>query len=148
MKRKLLISIFCTLLIALWAYATLDKLTAPARFGDQLKLQPIPIWSVPLIQWGLPIIELATATLISIQKTMSKGLIISSILMTVFTFYVLFALTGAYGDIPCSCAGIISALHWRGHLVFNIFFLVISVAGYYLKRSKGDYSIKQKRIAV
>ena len=61
-----------------------------------------------------------------------KGLIISSILMLSFTMYVLFALSGTFGEIPCSCAGLIAAPGWKGHLVFNIIFTIVSLTGIFL----------------
>jgi len=54
--------------------------------------------------------------------------------MTLFTLYVAFALSGVFGEIPCSCAGLISAMHWKGHLVFNIIFLIISLLGVYIQK--------------
>jgi len=147
-NRNLLLSILCALLIALWSYAALSKLAEFTTFSLQLKLQPLPNWSIPIIRWGLPVAELGTALLIYFQRTRFAGLIISTILMTVFTFYVLFALTGAYGQIPCSCAGIISELHWRGHLIFNIIFTIFSFYGIYLQKHKADSFIKHNPIPV
>lgn len=147
MKRKLIISIISTLLIILWVYAALGKLSAFTQFSYQLKLQPIPKWSIPVVLWALPAVELCIAVLIYFQRTRMKGLILSTILMIIFTFYVLFALTGAYGEIPCSCAGLISALRWRGHLVFNLFFTVLSILGIIMQRHKDDDFVKHKLIA-
>ena len=129
MKRNLIISFICTILIILWVYAALSKIIDFSVFESQLKRQPLPEWSLGVFKWGLPIIELGTAFLLFSKRTRFKGLVFSTILMTLFTLYVLFALSGAFGEIPCSCAGIISALHWKGHLSFNIIFLIISALG-------------------
>lgn len=147
MKRKILILIFCTLLITLWSYAAISKLISFSIFENQLKLQPIPAWSVQVIHWGLPSVEIVTAILICIQSTRLKGLIVSSALMAVFTFYVSFALTGRFGNIPCSCAGLISAFHWREHLVFNIVLLIISLTCVYFEKYK-DKCLPEQHIAI
>lgn len=136
MKRNFYILIICTFLIALWAYAALSKLTSYEIFAAQLNLQPIPEWSIPIIKWGLPIVELGSAILIYIQNTRLLGLITSTSLMLIFTIYVALALTGAFGDIPCSCAGIISGMNWEGHLIFNIIFLIMSVTGVNMEKNK------------
>jgi len=117
-------------------------------FFFQLQRQPLPGWSIPLLKWGLPVVELITAVLIYFQRTRMKGLTISAFLMISFTLYVAFALSGAFGEIPCSCAGLISALKWKGHLVFNIFFTAISITGVYLQKHSGDHFVKHKTVVV
>ncbi|HEY0299164.1 MAG TPA: helix-turn-helix transcriptional regulator [Arachidicoccus sp.] len=140
MARRLLISsLINTLLIILWAYAALSKLSEYCVFTDQLKRQPLPLWSTGILSWALPLVEFATSVLIYCQRTRMTALIISSLLMTAFTLYVLFALSGAFGDIPCSCALLVSSLRWQGHLVFNIFFSVLCFAGVYLEKLLTDY---------
>jgi hypothetical protein len=88
------------------------------------------------------------ALLINFQRTRLTGFIISSGMMTLFTFYVLFALTGAFGNIPCSCAGLISALRWKGHLVFNTMFTIISFAGIFLIRQKENHFTWKQRATI
>lgn len=148
MKRNLFLSIICTLLIILWMYAALSKLSEFKTFGYQLKRQSLPAWSIPLLLYGLPVVELFTAVLIYFQRTRMKGLIISAFLMISFTLYVAFALSGVFAEIPCSCSGIISMLRWRGHLVFNIIFTTISFIGVYLEKHKDDHFRKHKPMAV
>lgn len=148
MKRNLIISIICVLLIALWSYAAISKILEFTTFGSQLRRQPLPVWSIPWLQWGLPVIEMGIALLINFQRTRLTGFIISSGMMTLFTFYVLFALTGAFGNIPCSCAGLISALRWKGHLVFNTMFTIISFAGIFLIRQKENHFTWKQRATI
>lgn len=143
MKRSMTIQIICTLLIILWVYAALSKLFEFSVFAAQLQRQPLPQWSVALLKWGLPIVELVTAVMICFQKSRYWGLLLSSGLLAVFTFYVVFALSGAFGDIPCSCAGLIAALHWKGHLLFNIIFTGMSTLGVYLHKYTGAFAVKR-----
>ncbi|SEA30210.1 Methylamine utilisation protein MauE [Arachidicoccus rhizosphaerae] len=148
MKREIIITIICVLLIALWSYAAISKVIEFATFGSQLKRQPLPIWSLKWLQWGLPPLEITIAILINIQKTRKAGLILSSILMTIFTLYVLFALTGAFGEIPCSCAGLISKLGWTGHLVFNTLFTLLSYLGIVLLKYQKQKNYSKQTISI
>ena len=148
MKRNSIISIVCGLLIILWTYAALSKLVEFERFTAQLELQPLPSWSIPILRWVLPIGELLIAILLSGIHKRYLGLIASTVLMALFSVYVLLALTGSFGDIPCSCAGIISKLHWKGHMVFNLFFLAISVLGTYLKKQDSSPKNPNKQTVV
>ncbi|AYD48462.1 MauE/DoxX family redox-associated membrane protein [Arachidicoccus soli] len=136
MKKRQVITLLSTLLIPLWIYAAGSKLTEYTIFKDQLARQPLPSWSISILAWALPSVEIITALLLYFQRTNKMGCILSSVLMTAFTVYVLLALSGAFGDIPCSCAGIIGKLRWKGHLLFNIFFTIISFAGWYLHKQK------------
>ena len=136
MKRGPIISVLSALLIVLWVYAAFSKLIEFSVFKAQLEMQPLPGWAISILRWILPIVEIIVAVLLSIKGWQYSGLVASSLLMIVFTIYVFLALTGSFGDIPCSCAGIISKLHWKGHLVFNLNFLLVSVLGTYLKRQE------------
>ncbi|MBS1567215.1 MAG: hypothetical protein JST39_22720 [Bacteroidetes bacterium] len=48
--------------------------------------------------------------------------------MSLFTGYVAVMLSLSY-YLPCSCGGILQALSWQGHLVFNVFFTLLAAAG-------------------
>lgn len=145
MKKQQVITLLSTLLILLWIYAAGSKLAQYKVFTDQLARQPLPHWSISILAWALPLVEIITALLLYFQRTNKIGLILSSFLMTAFTFYVLLALSGAFGDIPCSCAGIISKLKWRGHLLFNIFFTLVSFIGWHLHNHKLLSIIEHRR---
>lgn len=80
-----------------------------------------------LLAYTLPALEMITVVLLVIHTTRLLGLYLSLLLMTLFTGYVLAVLLGLFGRIPCSCGGVIELLGWKEHLVFNIFFLVISI---------------------
>ena len=62
-----------------------------------------------------------------INTTRLIGLYLSVTLLTLFSGYVLIVLLGAFGRIPCACGGVIELLGWKGHLVFNLFFLLINI---------------------
>ncbi len=77
---------------------------------------------------ALPLAEIIAVILLVINTTRLLGLYLSLLLMTLFTGYVLVVLLDLFGRIPCSCGGVIELLGWKEHLVFNVFFLLISIA--------------------
>ncbi|SEA28009.1 hypothetical protein SAMN05192529_11278 [Arachidicoccus rhizosphaerae] len=131
MNHKQIISTISALLINLGTYPALSKLCEFTTFASLLKLQPLPKWSITPKQLRFHIFEFGITTLLYFQGTHKKGFILSAVLMTIFTIYVLFVLTSTYGKIPCSCAGLITALHWQVHLIFNILFTLLSFYGIY-----------------
>lgn len=137
MKRSLIISIICSLLILLWIYAAGSKLLQYDIFKMQLSRQPLPEWSISILAWALPAIEILTAALLCFQRTTRIGLLLSLLLMSCFTTYVGLALGHVFGDLPCACGGIFQNLGWSGHLVFNLIFTAVAATGYYLHTAKG-----------
>lgn len=138
MKRENIILICSSLLIILWIYAAGSKLTSYDNFLFSLNRQPLPHWSIPFIAIAIPAIELVTVGLLALDKGRTLGFLLSLLLMTSFTLYVALALTGAFGEIPCSCGGIISELKWKGHLIFNMFFTAIAWIGWRKNRIKNQ----------
>src|SRR5690625_1495423 len=136
MKKRRLIELICALLVCLFVYAAASKLLSYSDFQAALYNQPIPLWSADLLSWLLPIIELVAAGLLMIGRTKLLGLYASGFLMFIFTGYVGLVLAGSFGRIPCSCGGILKNMGWKTHLVFNIFFLLLAIAGIVLFKQK------------
>lgn len=130
-QRSLVIII--ALLILLWSYTVGSKLMDLQQFKQELFNQNFSKNIAILLLWFIPIAELLAAALLIIQKTRLLGLIISMILMTLFTGYISLVLLDYYDHIPCSCGGVLKALRWEEHLYFNLFFLSISIIGIYLQ---------------
>ncbi|WP_369815750.1 MauE/DoxX family redox-associated membrane protein [Arachidicoccus ginsenosidimutans] len=120
------------MLITLWAYAALSKLTAYGVFLTALRKQPFPEWSIVPISMVLPFTEIVTAAMLLYSTTVRKGLMLSCILMFLFTLYIILAMARVFGHIPCPCAGVIGLMPWGVHLVFNIVFMTCSFTGLYL----------------
>lgn len=131
-KRNLFISILSSIFILLWIYAAGVKLINYNLFRVQLFRQPLPIWSVSVLTWALPMVELGVAVMLCFQRTRKLGLMGSFVLMSSFTLYVGLALGHLFGKMPCACGGIFGMLKWRGHLVLNIVFTIMAVIGVYL----------------
>jgi hypothetical protein len=60
------------------------------------------------------------------------GFYLSALLLIIFTGYIALVLLNYFGRVPCSCGGVIRTLGWGLHLIFNVFFLLLSFLGIYL----------------
>jgi len=137
-KENIILNIIRPVLIMLWVYAAVTKVSNYPLFISELHKQPFPESTDAAIAIILPTIEIVTAVLLLFDRTLKTGYKGSFILMSLFTLYVLLAMTRTFGHIPCPCAGIIGRMNWGAHLVFNLFFVIISYVGYYLQTDKGN----------
>jgi len=143
MKQNTIIEIIYFLLILLFVYAALSKLFNYAEFKSQLTRSPlINNWSAQIAN-VLPATELITAGLLTINVTRKAGLALSLILMTLFTGYIIYMLLFEK-NLPCSCGGVLKQLTWKQHLLFNVFFLLISFAGIILQKNNKTVHTKQE----
>ena len=84
--------------------------------------------SASVLSWVLPVFELITSLLLFIPASRLVGLLLSFVLMILFTGYVAYNLLYV-SNLPCSCGGVVSSLSWNQHLVMNIFLTVLSIVG-------------------
>ncbi|MBO9200968.1 MULTISPECIES: MauE/DoxX family redox-associated membrane protein [Niastella] len=134
MKRKIIIEIISSLLILLFLYASVSKWLAFRTFIGDMNNQPFPNWMTPYLVWSIPFIEVLIAIGLIFEKTRVPALYASLVLMMAFTIYTVAVLCHAFLYIPCSCGGVIKKLTWPQHLVFNLFFVGISILGIWLKK--------------
>jgi putative oxidoreductase len=127
MKPKLYFS-FCFLLILLFTYTAISKWLNMDAHLYAMRNQPFSRWVNNLLAYLLPLVEMAAVILLVIHRTRLAGLFLCFVLMLLFTGYVAMVLLNFFGRIPCSCGGVIEQLGWKEHLVFNIFFLSITIA--------------------
>ena len=120
------------LLILLWTYAALSKLSDFALFKIQMHNQPLPEFVKWLLVYLLPPFELAAAILLIFDRTQFSGIVISAILMFFFTGYVGLALANFFSDVPCSCVGILEHMTWRSHFIFNCAFFLLTLIALYI----------------
>lgn len=140
MKRKWIIEVISALLLLLFCYAALNKLSEYRVFIFQVSESPFKLLarSAHWIAWLIPALELLVAVMLPFTKTRLWAFYGAAGLMLVFTVYIAAMLLSGL-PMPCACGGIISALHWPGHLVFNIFFLGLSITGIFLeKKNKAE----------
>lgn len=124
------------LLILLFAYAAVSKLADLHAFRGQLHNQPIPKTIADVLLIAIPLTEIAAIALLSVNRTVQKGLILSFVLLSVFTLYIGLALTHFWSRMPCSCGGVLSQMGWGTHFIFNLFFLILCGLALYLPEPK------------
>ncbi|MBY0482183.1 MAG: hypothetical protein K2Q21_12560 [Chitinophagaceae bacterium] len=124
------------MLILLMLYAGLSKLLIEQSFATQLAQSPlIPGPIVPWLAYVLPLGEILVAVMLVTEKFKQFGLHLSFLLMLFFTCY-LFTLTILYHNLPCSCGGILGKMNYTTHIIFNIFYTLIALAGILLENIK------------
>ena len=129
MKKPLIIEMICGSLVLLFVYTAFSKLADFDDFKRQLSMQVFPPVTVEILLYLIPGIELLAVILMIVKSSRMLGLILSALLMVLFTGYTALVLSGYYDHIPCSCGGVLNSLEWRAHLWFNAFFLVLSSVG-------------------
>lgn len=133
MKRATIIEIIAALLILLFVYTAVSKLTEQAAFIYVLKKSPLVSDFASTIAWSLPTIELIIALLLMFPATRTIGLYASAIVMSVFTIYIAYMMAFT-PQLPCSCGGVLKQMTWNQHLVFNIFFTLLAIWGIMLSK--------------
>lgn len=134
-NRNTIVEIIASLFILLFAYTGINKFIAIDTLKGTLKEYPI-IGDMPvLIAWGLPVIELLVSVLLFIPRTKLLGLYSAMALMISFTLYLGYMLVFT-PKLPCTCGGMLQQLSWTQHLIFNLLFIVLSVCGLLLYKSK------------
>ncbi|MBV4358775.1 MauE/DoxX family redox-associated membrane protein [Pinibacter aurantiacus] len=125
--RKIILSLTSALFILLFAYTAIDKLMHLRLFYQNLResilLQPL----APILGLSIPVMELAVTALLFIPMYRSKGFLLATFLMLLFSLYVGYMLAFAE-HLPCSCGGLISTMTWQQHLLFNLFCCMIAFA--------------------
>jgi hypothetical protein len=138
MKRNLFVGITSVLLIALFVYAAIAKLTDYYDFQFGLSESPFIAQFSGLLAWAIPASELLIAVMLVVPALRLAGLYASFVMMLLFTLYIASML--AFGkDIPCSCGGILEEMSWGVHIIFNSFFVVMSAIAIRLK-------VKRRRV--
>jgi putative oxidoreductase len=145
-KRSWLTDLLAAILILLFVYTAINKLMDIENFRAVISKSPIIHRKANLISWFVPSAELIISLLLLIPVSKEFGFLFSSILMGIFTFYVAYMLLFV-PNLPCSCGGVIQQMNWTQHLIFNIFFFLLSVFGWRIKRSMDKDFIAINRIS-
>lgn len=135
-NKKLIIEIVVLLLVILFLYTGVSKFVDFKGFTYDLNNQPFPNSFTPILKWVLPLSEIVIAGALLFEKTRLIGLYASLVLMSLFTIYTALVLLHVFEYVPCSCGGVIKYLSWPQHLIFNIFFVVITYAAISLNGHK------------
>lgn len=135
LKRNIIIEIISSLLIILFIYTALSKLSGYSNFTAQLSKSPFITSYATSLAWTLPAVEILIALLLVFKRTRLLGLYASFFMMSLFTAYLIVMLNFSY-HIPCSCGGALQYLSWNEHIVFNAFFIVIAGMGALMKANE------------
>jgi len=130
--NKFLLPAICYLLILLWAYAASSKLMDFRMFELEMHRQVLFPFVKKLLAYLLPSAEIIIVFLLLFKSSYITGLYLSLIMLLAFTIYTGLAVVNAFGEIPCSCGGILNKMGWRSHFIFNIIFLLLTAFGIYL----------------
>jgi len=126
MKIKWFIETVCLLLIILFIYTATNKLVAHETFKFQLMGHKLLLKYIPIVAIAVPAVEIIISLMLIFPRTKLAGLYASAILLLVFTAYIVY-MFNFYPTTPCSCGGIISKLSWKGHIIFNVVFMLLAL---------------------
>jgi len=148
-SNELVTFILAVLLLMLWGYAAVSKISEYDKFVLQMQLAPIPLMKFfgPTLGWLIPAIELALVCMLLTDRFRKLGLWLSFMLLLVFEIYIAAMLLSGL-ELPCTCGGLISKLQWNEHLVFNAVFMLISIfpflyQRYFNKSNTSEYSPRE-----
>jgi uncharacterized membrane protein YphA (DoxX/SURF4 family) len=134
-NKSLPVFVISYLFILLFIYAAASKLMDYDKFKIQVGQSPLLTNYAGVIAWFIPALEIVIAVLLTVKRTVLLGLYASLSLMVMFTVYIILILNFAE-RVPCSCGGILERMSWTTHLVFNIVFVALALAGILLGSEK------------
>lgn len=126
-------SLVC-ILIMIFAYTTARQL---GRFNDfrlSLGAQPLNDSFRIFLLYAIPAAQVMVILLLVVPIFRQYGLLLSLVLLAVYTAYIILVLTNYYGRKPCSCAGAIKNLTWNSHLYFNLTLVIFNLLALYFHR--------------
>ncbi len=132
--RTITLEIIIALFVLLWVYTALSKWSDHQAFYRQLSMNPTTEGYQDFLFYFLPGIELIVALTLLFKPMRKYGLWFSTGLMLAFTGYVFYVVFIDPTKATCTCGGVISAMTWKQHLVFNMAFLLLSITGIYLHK--------------
>jgi uncharacterized membrane protein YphA (DoxX/SURF4 family) len=142
-KKIIVVEIISALFVILFVYTGLNKLLDYETFKFQMGRSPYLQNVSGFVAATLPAGELLVVVALILPRTRLAGLYASFFLMCLFTGYITIMLIFSY-YLPCSCGGILQALSWRQHLVFNSLFTLLAVVGVLLQnqiRARGSTTL-------
>ena len=136
------------LLIFLFAYTAISKLNLfsysipftwekfklidTTSFRDAMFKSAVLRPYVNELAYLIPLGELVICLLLVFNRTKKAGYYLSLLALVLFTVYIIFILLAYTNNLPCVCGGVISMMSWKQHLLFNLFFILITTRAIYL----------------
>lgn len=145
-RDAIIVEVIAAVLILVFTYTAVNKLTESNIFRIQLLYVPILKDFRDIIVWLLPAFELIIVILLTIKQTRYQGLLLSMWTLTTFTLYLGISLLFET-DLPCHCGGIINFLSWEQHTLLNLLLTLLAWKGSLLFK-KIKYGIPQHTAAI
>ncbi|MEE1963960.1 MauE/DoxX family redox-associated membrane protein [Allomuricauda taeanensis] len=124
--KNLIVGAIGLLFVVLFVYTASSKLIDLELFHTRLERMPFISPYAQWISWIIPFMELVIAGLLLFKKYRHIGLYASLVLLAMFTAYIITVLQ--FSDhVPCSCGGVLSAMGWDDHILFNGFFMALAL---------------------
>ncbi|QIH31490.1 MULTISPECIES: MauE/DoxX family redox-associated membrane protein [Sphingobacterium] len=113
--------------LMLWGITATVKLISWDTTKSEIALQSFPHWMERLILWGLPAVYIGLTLLLLYKPTVKLGIRLSTVVIALFTIYLLVGVTKILGHTPCACAGIWPTNnHWL-HIALNSIFITLGI---------------------
>lgn len=125
--KKGLMELICCLFILLFVYAATSKIIDFENFKSQIGQSYLLAAFSDWVAMTIPPLEVIIALMFLWQNLRLVALYLSYALMVLFTVYII-AITQFSDHVPCSCGGILQKMNWNQHLLFNIVFVILSIA--------------------
>ncbi|MBW8684725.1 MauE/DoxX family redox-associated membrane protein [Chitinophaga rhizophila] len=122
--KKVIPFVTSLMLVLLFTYTALDKLSNISTFEYGLKAQVFHSAMIPALKWGIPLAELLIVILLLIPSLNSTGIVAGTFLMLGFTIYILLVLSTVFSKVPCACAGVFRTITWEQQLALNLIILI------------------------
>lgn len=133
--KSLVLQTISAIFILLFTYAAITKLLHYETFSQQLEQFPLLSSYNSWIAWMIPGAEIMVSLMLFSPRFRFSGLLSALSLMLIFTIYIFYVLNFS-SSIPCSCGGVLQQLGWTEHLIFNVIFLLLALAGIVIIRQK------------
>lgn len=123
-KRTILVEVVSAIFILLFVYAAFSKIRDFQKFEVELGKSPILSALSHYIAWIVPALEIFISVLLVIKRFQYFALYISFTLMVIFSAYIVVILKFS-PYVPCTCGGVLQAMTWTQHLIFNVLFVAL-----------------------
>ncbi|MDB5010794.1 MAG: hypothetical protein JWQ06_1583 [Mucilaginibacter sp.] len=133
-KERITIALRFTCM-ALFLYTAYAKIVDHDRFLNGLSKVHIINGFAVYISYLVPLTEILVSLLLLIPQTAKWGLYTFTVLMSIFTCYIISALLWEK-HLPCHCGGVIEKLSWLQHIWLNLAFISIAISALRLIKSK------------
>ncbi|WP_134087757.1 MauE/DoxX family redox-associated membrane protein [Olivibacter sp. XZL3] len=134
MEKEKWLKILAGLIASMFFYAAFSKLWDYEQSQIDMRNQLFPNAVADVLTWLVPVIEFIIVVLLVIRPTRLVGFGASLGLLTMFTIYIVIALSMIFGRTPCACGGILNNLPYEWHFAFNLLFMFLAYRGIGLEK--------------